>query len=189
MKKTMLLSFVFIFSLFVASCNNDDDDDSGGPSGGNENPQGNTDPTFTAFISGDITDTISFTVPDGIFKNHTIIGSYVGVVDLLTINVMELPTGYQLNLAGQRSSFGEGDYIGSQDGGGFGAYNDSDQNRAFSGTACTVTIESTELIQDVVQASYEANGSFTMTLEDMSNPPRVIEINGTFENIPLSVNE
>jgi len=189
MKKTILLSFVFIFSLFVASCNNDDDDNSSGPSGGNNNPPANSDPAFTAIISGDITDTISFTVPDGIFKDQSIIGSYVGVVDLLTLNIMELPTGYQLNLAGQRSSFGKGDFVASQDGGGFGAYNDSDLNRAFSGTSCTVTIESTELVQDVVQASYNVDGSFSMTLQDNSTSPREIEINGTFENIPLSVNE
>lgn len=189
MKKTILLSFVFIFSLVVASCNSDDDDNNAGQPGGNNNPPANSDPAFTAIISGDITDTISFTVEGGIFKNHSIIGSYVGVVDLLTLNIMELPIGYQLNLAGQRSSFGEGDYVASQNGGGFGAYSDSDQNRAFLGTSCTITIESTELIQDVVQASYEANGSFTMTLEDMSTPARVIEINGTFENIPFSVND
>lgn len=187
MKKTILLSVVFMIPLFVASCNNNDDN-GGGPSGGNNNPSGNTDPAFTAIISGDITDTISFTVEDGIFKNHTVLGSYVGVVDLLTINIMELPVGYQLSLAGQRSSFSEGDYVATQKGG-YGAYNDPDLNRAFMGTECTITIESTDLIQDVVQASYDANGSFSITLEDMSTPPRVIEINGTFENMPLSVNE
>lgn len=186
MKKTLLLSFIFMFSLLVVACNDDDDDDNGGPA--TQNPPENTDPTFTAIISGDITDTIFFTVPGGIFTDQTVLGSYVGVANLMTINVMELPTGYQLLLVGNRDSFGTGEFV-AEGVGGFGAYNDTDLGRAYTATACTITLESTELVQDLVQATYNANGSFSMELEDASTPPSTIEINGTFENMTLSVNE
>jgi len=184
MKKTLLLSFIFMFSLLVVACNDDDDDDN---SPTTQNPPENTDPTFEAIISGDITDTIAFTVPDGIFTEQSILGSYVGVSNLLSLNIMELPTGYQINLIGNRDSFGEGDFEAS---GmlGYGGYVDTALGRAFVGTACTTTFDSVVLFQDVIQATYTVAGSFTMTAEDNSTPPRVIEINGTFENITIGVN-
>ena len=184
MKKTMLLSFVFLFSIFVTACNDDDDDDNN-PS--TQNPPANADPSFTAIISGDITDTISFTVDGGIFTEQSILGSYSSALNFLSLNAMELPTGFQIGMVGNRDSFGEGDY--TADGTlGYGGYTDNAQGRAFVGTACTVSFDSVVLFQDVVQATYTVHGSFSMTLEDTSTPPREIEIDGTFENITIGVN-
>lgn len=186
MKKTILLSFLFVFSLFVSACNDDDDDDDNQPN--TQNQEENTDPEFEAIISGALTDTISFTIDGGIQTDHSIIGSYVGVADLLNIVVMELPTGFQFTITGNRDSFGEGTYEASQQGG-FGAYNNTGEGIAYLGTSCTIEITSTELLQDLVQAQYNATGTFSMTLENSSDSSQTIQIEGTFKNIPIGVNE
>lgn len=171
-----------MLSMMIAACK--EDDDNGDPV---NPPAENPEPSFTANISGDITDTISFTIVGGIQTTHSIIGSYASVSNLLSINVMELPMGYQFSLIGNKDGFGTGDFVASGDMG-YGAYNDNDQGRNFLGTSATITIESSELLQNVVQATYLVKGSFSMTLEDNSTPPSQITIEGSFENVTIQVN-
>lgn len=182
MKKSLLLASILLFSLLVAACSSDDDNPS------DPTPPANSDPTVSITITGDVNDNVSFTIPGGVVNDVSVVGSFSGAADLLSLNIMKLPTGYSFSLIGNRESFGEGDYVASGMTG-YGAYTDVAQNRIYVGTASTITLSSFTLLQDVVQATYSASGSFTATMEDTSTPPKVIQIEGTFENITLSVNE
>jgi hypothetical protein len=187
MKKTILLSMVCVLSIMIGACN-DDDDDNGGNDPNPNPPSENADPSFEAIISGAITDTIAFIIPDEIVTSESINGAYVGVANLLSITAIELPTGFQFSIVGNKDSWGTGDFVATGMGGGFGAYSDPNLGRSYLGTASTITITSSELLQDLVQATYRVDGSFTMTLADNNNPGSTIQINGTFENIVIGVN-
>lgn len=184
MKNTILLTPVLLFSLLTAACNNDDD--------GNVPPaapaEENGDPTVSVIISGDLTDTVAFTIPGGIMNEVAVSASYVGISNLLLLNFSELPTGFSFGFVGNRNTFGEGEFVASGIGG-YGNYVDAAQERAYTGTSCTITLTSLTTVQDVVEATYDADGSFSATMEDMSTPPKVIQINGEFANISLHANE
>lgn len=172
-----------MFSLLAVACKKDNDD-----TDSSDLSQKYGDPTVSIIISGEITDTVSFTLPGGVMTDHSISASYVGVADLLSLHIVELPTGFQFSFFGNRDYFATGDYEASGVSG-YGAYNDPNADRTFIATSTTITISSMDLIQNIVQASYNANGSFSSTLEDPDDATKVIQIEGKFENITLSVNE
>jgi hypothetical protein len=192
MKRILFSGLVlFLFSFFAVGCNNDNDDNSG-PSGGNNNNPGDTtsveDPTLTIILSGSTNDTITFTMTGGIATEQSIIGTHnPAAMGLLSINAAELPLGWSLNLIANTSTFSEGTFEASGVAG-YGTLSNTSSGEGFIATSSSITITELELVQDVVNATYNAWGSFELEMEDQMNSGETVEATGTFSNISITVN-
>lgn len=182
MKKTLIFTLFLSGLLVHAACKKDDQDPP--PPSSNNNP----DVSFQAIISGDIVDTLSFTIPGAIVTDYSVVATYSGAIGILNMSVMKLPAEYQFGLNGTRDSFALGDFEGSEMMG-YGSYTDAGLGRQFLATQSTITISSIETAQSVVNATYWANGSFSATMESTDSSPSIIQVEGSFENITLHVNE
>jgi len=191
MKRILFSGLVlFLFSIFAVGCNNDDDDNSG-PSGNNNIPPDTTaaeDPTLTIILSGSTNDTITYTMTGGIATEQSIIGTHnSAALGLLSINAGELPLGWSFNLIANTSTFGEGTFEASGVVG-YGGLNNTSTGEGFIGTSSTITITELELVQDVINATYNAWGTFEVDMEDQMNPGETVEATGTFSNISITTN-
>jgi len=191
MKRILFSGLVlFLFSIFAVGCNNDDDDNSG-PSGNNNTPPDTTaaeDPTLTIILSGSTNDTITYTMTGGIATEQSIIGTHnSAALGLLSINAGELPLGWSFNLIANTSTFGEGTFEASGVVG-YGGLNNTSTGEGFIGTSSTITITELELVQDVINATYNAWGTFEVDMEDQMNPGETVEATGTFSNISITTN-
>ena len=191
MKRILFSGLVlFLFSIFAVGCNNDDDDNSG-PSGNNNTPPDTTaaeDPTLTIILSGSTNDTITYTMTGGIATEQSIIGTHnSAALGLLSINAGELPLGWSFNLIANTSTFGEGTFEASGVAG-YGGLNNTSTGEGFIGTSSSITITELKLVQDVINATYNAWGTFEVNMEDQMNPDETVEATGTFSNISITVN-
>jgi len=191
MKRILFSGLVlFLVSVFAVGCNNDNDDNSG-PSGSNNNPGDTTaveDPTLTIILSGSTNDTITYTMTGGIATEQSIIGTHnSAALGLLSINAGELPLGWSFNLIANTSTFGEGTFEASGVAG-YGGLNNTSTGEGFIGTSSSITITELKLVQDVINATYNAWGTFEVNMEDQMNPDETVEATGTFSNISITVN-
>ncbi len=192
MKRILFSGLIlFLFSIFAVGCNSDNDDNSG-PLGNNNNDPTDTtaaeDPTLTIILSGSTNDTITYTMTGGIATEQSIIGTHnPTAMGLLSINAAELPLGWSLNLIANTNAFGEGTFEASGVAG-YGGLNNTSSGQGFIGTSSSITITELELVQDVVNATYNAWGSFELELEDQMNSGETVQATGTFSNISITVN-
>jgi len=192
MKRILFSGLVlFLFSFLAVGCNNDNDDNSGPSGNNNNNPTDTTaaeDPTLTIIVSGSMNDTITYTMTGGIATEQSIIGTHNSTaMGLLSINAAELPLGWSLNLIANTNAFGEGTFEASGIVG-YGGLNNTSSGQGFIGTSSSITITELELVQDVVNATYNAWGSFELEMEDQMNSGETVEATGTFSNISITVN-
>jgi hypothetical protein len=186
MKSTLPFILLALIAISNIYCGGKEDDDTPDPD--------QQDTKFTAQITGAETATIEFTLTDGVMDDYGISGSYSSIQDgLLQISTMELPTGFQLGFFGKKAGgFSTGTYPIAEVGGvllgGYTSNNADATVPGYTATSSEIIITRAELVQDVINETYWADGNFQMTLQDQATPPNVINISGSFEHVAISAN-
>lgn len=187
--KHLLLLLLSVSMVSITACKKDDDDDSDTTE--SELP----DAVFSADISGDVTRHVEFTLPKNVASadGKAVNGSQSNSINLLLINVLGGSEKWSIAFGVSASSVTTGTFQMNQTQSSFGSYNDQAAGEGYLSTSGSVTITKAELYQSLggsigAANDYFIDGTFTMSCEDGSNPPKQITVTGSFSGINIKDN-
>lgn len=148
------------------------------------------DATVSYTITGDETVTLSFTLPEGTAGTYATVGSYVSVNDLMSLTFQELNVN-NLSIFANTGGVRTGSFPLNEGVADFAAYSVPNAGIAYMSTSGSLKIDKAELFQNLGSAigggdTYYIEGSFTAEMTDSGSPAKTIEVNGTFQGIPVT---
>ena len=181
MKKKLLQIPMLALVLILGACSSDST-----ASSDDENEPGNLpNLEFSVTVSGAESHNFEFILAHGTSGSHAATGAFNSNLQLFSINILQLPSGWSMNLAATSSGINERTFQMNQGDLDLSSFKNPDGTNVYLSTSGSVTFTDADFFGSVENVEvWYVSGNFDITMED--NQGNEIDVTGSFDGVAMS---